>query len=61
MRKVSTDDEEALFKAAEEGDVRTLTSLLQKGVCPNVHDRVMSQKEVNWSRDIRERNFTSLC
>ena len=61
MRKVSTDDEEALFKAAEEGDVRTLTSLLQKGVCPNVHDRVMSRKEVNWSGDIRERNFTSLC
>ena len=37
-REANTDDERALCTAAGEKDVETLTSLLQKGVCPNVSD-----------------------
>ena len=37
-REANTDDERALCTAAEEKDVETLTSLLQKGVCHNVYD-----------------------
>ena len=37
-REANTDDERALCTAAEKKDVMTLTSLLQKGVCPNVYD-----------------------
>ena len=40
MRKANTDDERALLTAARKKDVKTLTSLLQKGVCPNVYDNV---------------------
>ena len=36
-RKANTDDERALLTAARK-DVETLTSLLEKGVCPNVYD-----------------------
>ena len=36
-RESNTDDERTLWTAAVEKDVETLTSLLQKGVCPNVH------------------------
>ena len=39
-RMANTDDERALCTAAAMKDVKTLTSLLQKGVCPNVHDGV---------------------
>ena len=39
-RMANTDDERALLTAADKKDVKTLTSLLQKGVCPNVHDGV---------------------
>ena len=35
-REANTDDERALCTAANKKDVKTLTSLLQKGVCPNV-------------------------
>ena len=35
-REANTDDERALWMAALRKDVKTLTSLLQKGVCPNV-------------------------
>ena len=35
-REANTHDERALLTAAREKDVKTLTSLLQKGVCPNV-------------------------
>ena len=38
-------DEIALLRAAEEADVGALTSLLQKGVCPNVYDKVPGTKE----------------
>ena len=35
--KVSnSDDEEALLKAVGTRDIKTLTSLLEMGVCPNV-------------------------
>ena len=37
-RVANTDDEKALFTAAIRKDVETLTSLLQKGVYPNVYD-----------------------
>ena len=37
-REAITSDEKALLMAAREKDVKTLTSLLQKGVCPNVND-----------------------
>ena len=36
LREANTDDELALCAAARENDVKTLTSLLQKNVCPNV-------------------------
>ena len=39
MRKANTDNERTLLMAAREMDVKTLTSLLQKGVCPNVYDK----------------------
>ena len=39
-RKANTDDERALCTAAREKDAKTLTSLLEKGVCPNVYDNV---------------------
>ena len=35
-RMANTDDERTLWTAAVEKDVETLTSLLQKGACPNV-------------------------
>ena len=37
VRKANTQDERDLLEAAEKGDWETLTSLLQKGVCSNVH------------------------
>ena len=37
-REANTDDERALLKAAEKKDVKTLTSLLEKGVCPIIYD-----------------------
>ena len=40
MRKAITDDEKALLTVAGEEEVKTLTSLLEKGVCPNVYDEV---------------------
>ena len=35
-REANTYDERALCTAANKKDVKTLTSLLEKGVCPNV-------------------------
>ena len=32
LREANTDDEKALLMAAQKGDVKTLTSLIQKGV-----------------------------
>ena len=37
-REANTCNERALLAAAKKEDVETLTSLLQKGVCPNVFD-----------------------
>ena len=34
---MSTDDERRLWRAAEKGDTATLTSLIQKGICPNFY------------------------
>ena len=39
-REANTDDERALLTAAEKKNVEILTSLLEKGMCPNVYDRV---------------------
>ena len=38
-RKAMTVEEKELLKASEKGDVEKLTSLLQKGVFPNVYDK----------------------
>ena len=38
MRESSNSGEVALCEAAMEGRTEALTSLLQKGVCPNVFD-----------------------
>ena len=47
-RLANTDDERDLCDAAEKGDVKRLTSLLQKGVDPNVY-------KVWWHEKKRER------
>ena len=38
VREANTDDERALYTAAAMKDAKTLTSLLEKGVCPNICD-----------------------
>ena len=44
-REANTDDERALFMAARRKDVETLTSLLQKDVCPNVYVCCIKRRE----------------
>ena len=44
-REANTHDERALLTAAEKKDVKTLTSLLQKGVCPNVNGVCRHEKK----------------
>ena len=49
-REANTDNERALLTSAWKKDVETLTSLLQKGVCPNVYHEL-----VCWHGKKRER------
>ena len=63
-RKADTDDERALCAAALKKNVKILTSLLQKGVCPNIYDHVCwhemkreceEEKEEEEGGEMRER------
>ena len=53
-REANTDDERALCTAAMNEDVETLTSLLQKGVCPNVHVCLHEKKKERECEEERE-------
>ena len=44
-REANTVDEWALLTTARQKDVETLTSLLEKGVCPNVYDVIRHEKK----------------
>ena len=53
-RYAESNDEKALFKAAKEKDYAILSSLLKKGVSPNVHYKVWKHLSEWWERE-RER------
>ena len=38
LRAANTDEEEELLYSTKKGNALALTSLLQKGVCPNIYD-----------------------
>ena len=70
-RMANTVNERALRTAAEKKDVKTLTSLLRKGVFPNVHDNVCrhekkrereceEEREEEEGGEMREREFRTL-
>ena len=54
-REANIDDERALLTAAGEKDVKTLTSLLQKGVCPNVYDSRVFYNEKRERENVKKR------
>ena len=62
VRKTQTKDERALLKASKEKDVERLTSLLQKGVCPNVYDvKVCRHEKKKMIESEEERKRESLA
>ena len=42
---MANDDESALIQATSEGNLQTLTLLLQKGICPNIYKKVLEREQ----------------